>query len=99
MVYQFKLDHNATEATKNIFCVKVKGAVDYSTVNKWFKKFCLGCKYLDEQARAGTLKSLDSEVMLKSIKAELASSTQRVSGELGISQSSEIHHLYKKHPE
>ena len=32
MLYEFKLDHNAMEATKNISCEKGEGPVDHSTV-------------------------------------------------------------------
>ena len=50
MLYEFELGHNTTEATKNIYCVKGESAVDHNTVNRWFKKFCSGCKNLDDQA-------------------------------------------------
>ena len=30
---------------------KGEGAVDHSTVAKWFKEFLLGCKNLDDQVR------------------------------------------------
>ena len=36
------------EATKNICFVKDEGAVDHSTVTTLFKKFCSGCKNLDD---------------------------------------------------
>ena len=42
MIYEIELGHNVTKATKNICCMKDEGAVDHSTVNRWFKKFCLG---------------------------------------------------------
>ena len=58
-LYEFKLDHNAAEATKNIFYVKGEGVVDDRTVIIWLKKFCLGCKNLDDQ-----IKIMDSEVVL-----------------------------------
>ena len=32
--YKFKPNCNSTDATKNIYCTKGKGAVDHSTVNK-----------------------------------------------------------------
>ena len=32
---------------KNIYCVKTEGAV-----TRWFKKFCLDCKNLDDQSEA-----------------------------------------------
>ena len=31
MLYKFKLDHNAMEASKNICCVKDEGVIDYNT--------------------------------------------------------------------
>ena len=31
MLYEFKLCHNAVEATKNICCMEGEGAVDHST--------------------------------------------------------------------
>ena len=42
MLYKFKLSHNMVKVTKNICCAKGKDAVVYSTVIKWFKKFCSG---------------------------------------------------------
>ena len=43
---------------------------------------------LNNQTRSGRPKTLGSEAMLQTIEANPVSSTQRVSGELGISQSS-----------
>ena len=50
-------------------------------------KFYLSCKKLDGQARLGRHKTVYSKVMLQAIEANPASSTWRVSGELGILQS------------
>ena len=51
-LHEFKLGHNTMEVTKNICYVKVEGTTDDpSTQTKWFKKFCLRCKKLDDQAR------------------------------------------------
>ena len=45
MLYKFELDHNTVvETTKNICYIKGEGAIDHSTVTRWFKKFFLGCK-------------------------------------------------------
>ena len=45
------MGYNVANATKNISCTKGEDAVDQSTVTRWFKKFCLGCKSLIDQAR------------------------------------------------
>ena len=49
-LYEFELNHNVTEVTKNICCAKDESAVDQNTVTKWFKKFWLG---LQELRRSG----------------------------------------------
>ena len=50
LLYEFELGHNAVKAIKNICCAKVEGAVNHTTVTRWFKKFCFDCKNLDYQA-------------------------------------------------
>ena len=87
MHYKFELGQNATEATKNICCIKDEDTVDYSTVIRWFKLFCSGSKNLDNQARSCRPKSMDFKAVLQVLVANPASSSQRVSGKLSISQS------------
>ena len=78
------MGHNI-ETTKHFCCAKGESAVDHSTLTRWFKKFCFGCKNLDDQARFGKPKTMDSEVVSQTTAANPVSSTWRVSGELGIS--------------
>ena len=73
MLYKFELCHNAVEAAKNIHCTKGKGAVDYWTVNRWFKKFGLVCKNQDDQLWLCWSKTVDSKAMLLATEANLAS--------------------------
>ena len=94
MLYESKLGHNIVEATKNICCAKGEGAVDHSTITRWFKKFCSSSKNQDHQAKPGRPNSMDSEAMLQVIEANLVSSIWRVSGKLDISQSSGVHYLH-----
>ena len=86
MLYEFKMGHNVTEATKNICCVKSEGTFDQNTVNRRFKNFCTGCKKI-RQGWVGL--KLNSEAMT----ANPVSSTLRVSDELSISQSIVVQHL------
>ena len=60
MLYEFRLNHNVIEATKNICRAKDDGAVDHSTVTRWFKRFCLGYKNLEDQASLGRPETVDS---------------------------------------
>ena len=48
LLYDFQLNHNATEAPKKVCCTKSKGAVDHSMVTRCLKKFILVCKNLDD---------------------------------------------------
>ena len=82
------------EAIKNFCYVKGEGAVNHSLVTKCLKKFCLGCKKLDDQARSSWPKAIDSKAVLQAIEATPASSTQEVSSKLGISQSSVVGHFH-----
>ena len=78
--------------TSKIFELIVKG--QSITVTRWFKKFHSGCKNLNNQAKLGQFKSMDSDTMLQAIKANPASSTRRITGKLCISQSSVVHHFH-----
>ena len=74
--------------------MKSEDAVDDSTVTRWLKKIFSGCKRLNDQARASWPKNVDSKATLQATEENLASNTQRVSGELDISQSSVVCCLY-----
>ena len=92
MLYKFKVGHDVMEATHNICCVKGQDAFDRSTVTRWCKKFCSGYKTLNNQSSMSN--SVASKIILQTTDTNPASSTQRVSGKLCISQSDEVHHLY-----
>ena len=66
----------------------------HNTVTRSFKKFCLSCKNLDDQARLGRSENCGFKEVLQIIETNLRSSIRGVSGELGISQSSVVHHLH-----
>ena len=75
MLYKFKLEHNTAEETKNICGMKGEDAIDHSTVvTRWFKKFCSGCKNLDNQVRTDRFKSMNSKVMVQ--EANMVGSSQ-----------------------
>ena len=90
MLYKFILGHNTGEATKKICHAKGEGAVDHTTLTRWFKKFLSDQKNFDNQAKSGRPKTMDSEA----IRANQINFTWRVLGELIISQSSVVCHLH-----
>ena len=75
MLSEFELGHNAMEAIKNIFYKKGEGAVDHNRVTRGSKKFNLGCKDLDDQAKSDRPKSMDSKVILQARRENLTSSS------------------------
>ena len=64
MLFVFELHNKTVEATKNICCSKVEGAVDDSTVIRWPQKNS-DCKNLDDQARLERPEAMDSEAMFQ----------------------------------
>ena len=50
MIKEMTPSHNTVEETK-IHLLSKRCKVQLFTITKWFKKFCLGCKNLDAQAR------------------------------------------------
>ena len=71
LLYQLKLEHNNTEATKNIYCAKGEGTVDHNTVTRQLKKLCLGNKNLEDQARLDRPKTMDSKTDFQAIDTNL----------------------------
>ena len=81
--------------------MKKEGAVDHSRETRWFMKFQFGCKNLNYQARLGKPKTRNPKPVVQAKEAIPVSSTWRVSGKLGTSQSSVVCHLHdlgKNHP-
>ena len=70
MLYKFELHYKAAEAIKNIWCAKGDGTVGHSTVTKWLKNLCSGCKNLDDHLTLSGSKSVDSEAVLQAKSGE-----------------------------
>ena len=81
------MNSNTMEVTQNICCLKGEGAVCHTRVTRSFKKFCSGCKNLDNQ---GDIKLEDFKGVFPTIKANPTSSTRIVPREFSISQSSVV---------
>ena len=75
MLYEIELGHKAAEAS--IYGTKSNGAIDHSTVTRWFKRFYSGCKDLNHQIRLSRPKSMDSVAMFQAIKTNSTESIRR----------------------
>ena len=73
--------------------MKDENTVDQCTGTWLFRKFCLGCKN-SNWAMWGRPKSMNSKTVLQATEENPVSGTQRVSGELALSHSSVVCHLY-----
>ena len=83
MLYEFKLGYNTVKTTKNISSAKGEGTIDYSYQK--VEEILLKLQEYWLSGKVGRLKTMDSQAVLQLIEANLASSIQRVSGELSIS--------------
>ena len=91
MFFRVRTGPKTTEATENIYCKKGEGKVDYSKVNKVFKKFRSGYENFDVRSSSGRHKSIHSHIIHQVIKTI----SVKVSVELDILKSSVVYHLYK----
>ena len=93
MLYKFEQSHNVTETTNSICSAKSEGAVYHGTITRWFKKFCMGSKNLNDQAMSGRPKTI-----AQTIETTPARSSRRVSGEVVILQFRRVRRLYDLGP-
>ena len=88
-LYEFHLV-SVSKKKKNICHDKGAAAVDHSTVTKWLKKCYSVCQQLEDLAKSGRAISVNTAALLL---ANLASTIQRVSGNLGVSKLSAFCHI------
>ena len=69
MLYEFALSHNTVKVSKNICDVEGKDVGVYSTLTRWFKKFCSGWVNLDDLAGSEKPKTMEFELMLQAMEA------------------------------
>ena len=76
--YKFELGHNVTEAIKTLCCAKGESKVDNSTVVRWLEKFGKNGNNLNDQAKSGKPKTMDSKAVHQTIEANPASRTPSI---------------------
>ena len=95
MLYNFGMGHEITEKKNENIVQKEKNTVDHNEVTKWFKKFLLDYKNLDNQVRSDRPKTINSKAICQVLEANLVSSTWSESGELDISKFIVVCHIHK----
>ena len=80
--YEFELDNNTGEVTKNSCWAKGEVAFDHSNQ---VKEFRFDCKNRGDQVISGLPKIINFKVILQAMEENLLSSIRRVSGGIRIS--------------
>ncbi|CAD5207208.1 unnamed protein product [Bursaphelenchus okinawaensis] len=94
-LYEFKLNHSAPEAARNIEEVFGKGTAPVRTVQRWFTRFRSGDESLDNDVIPGRPSGVNDEVLRKIIEENPSKTTRDIARELGVSNSTICHHLAK----
>ncbi|KIH62153.1 hypothetical protein ANCDUO_07569, partial [Ancylostoma duodenale] len=93
MFYEFKLRHNAAQATANINSAFGHGTVSERNVRRWFERFRKGDASLEYQGGRGPRNVLDDEVLRDAVEGNRESSVRALAAELGASKSTVGRHL------
>ena len=60
-LFKFKMGRKAVETICNINNAFGPGTANERTVQRWFKKFCIGDKRLEDENRSGQPSEVDSD--------------------------------------
>jgi len=93
--FMWKKKLSAAAAAREICQVEGQGTVSPRTARKWFKRFNEGRTSIEDDARSGRPKAVDSDALRQAVEANPGTSTRRLSDDLGISQSSAVRHLHR----
>ncbi|KAF2351861.1 Ribonuclease H domain [Trinorchestia longiramus] len=93
MLYEFKLGHNASEASANINRAWGEESTRDRTVRRWFGKFRSGDKSLKDEEGRGRLGSLENEQLHAVVEQNPRQSVREMSQTLGVSIATVSHHL------
>ncbi|KAF2352159.1 hypothetical protein FHG87_017081 [Trinorchestia longiramus] len=93
MLHEFKLGHNASEASANINRAWGEESTRDRTVRRWFWKFRSGDENLKDEEGRGRLGSLENEQLHAVVEQNLRQSVKEISQTLGISIATVSRHL------
>ncbi|KAF2354804.1 hypothetical protein FHG87_014443 [Trinorchestia longiramus] len=93
MLHEFKLGHNASEASPNINRAWGEESTRDRTVRRWFGKFQSGDESLKDEEGRGRLGSLENEQLHEVVEQNPRQSAREMSQTLGVSIATVSHHL------
>ncbi|KAF2354178.1 hypothetical protein FHG87_015064 [Trinorchestia longiramus] len=92
-LHEFKLGHNASEASANINRSWGEESIRDRTVRSWFGKFRSGDESLKDEEGRGRLGSLDNEQLHAVVEQNPRQSVREMSQTLGVSIATVLRHL------
>ena len=94
MLYEFRQDKTAVEATNSICSVYGFGALDVRTCQRWFARFRNGSRDLDDEQRSGRPQELVSDELVALLEEDPRQSTVELAKQLLVNQSTVLRRLH-----
>ncbi len=94
LLHEFRLGHQATEATRNICTTMGGGVISYDTAKHWFKRFKEGNFELDDAPPPRRLREANLEVLKQLIEEEPRSTIRCLTEWVGCSHIAVAQYLH-----
>lgn len=91
--YEYKLGHNAAQATRNIIGAFGELAISERTVQWWFKRFKSGNTNLDNEERGRPNTVIDNNKLKILVEADPCTTVRELAEQLDVSKSTVSDHL------
>lgn len=93
ILFEFKLGHNASTATRNINQAWGNGTLIERTTQRWFTKFRLGDESLEDEEGRGRPPAIDNDRLKTLVEENSRQTVRELSEELGVDAATVSRHL------
>ncbi|EYC15576.1 hypothetical protein Y032_0036g3223 [Ancylostoma ceylanicum] len=93
MLYEFKLNHSAAEAARNLALAFGSESPSERTVRCWFAKFASGDFDLEGRTGRGRRVSLDDEALRAAVESKPDTTTRVLAADFGVHHTTSVKHL------